>query len=542
VDLCRWEDFNFSKAALCFSRKLTKDHVSVGIGVLVHQIGQAIAQGRPLSLDFRVGKLVMKERKVFRFLFSGEIMQMMEASPRRLGAAWPSVDLASTDEGAPSVGVDQDEEGTRCKRRATPTLRGSIWRRSPKLESSCAKTPKTFCGGHRVQHFVSKMSPESTEDELHSSSPPESPDSDRPPRPCTSDAGQTVPNLSGQRSARPCTSDIVPPRPCTSDAGQTVPNLIGQRSARPCTSDIVPPRPCTSDAGQTVPNLSRQRPRRPHTSDVAPTLKSAKRPCRPTSDVASPRPMLCKRGKQAFQPEPESSPRCNNMKECLDQRMAVHIKELEQRAIRAIGKRQDDKQIREKHEELEERRQRLLRLREHSDFLMKQMEDKEIRRKAEAEAERESVVTASTHSTPRPRKAGLGEHRRDLLTSNEKEDCASQLTEELAQDQLLAGRPRPEVLLGRLKAREELRDCLHAQMEARKTQRQEQERQRLEMEVNILQHESHIMELESHLQKAAKREEQESLKEAWSQECKLRDVHRRIEALEEGRVPKAPLF
>jgi len=74
VDLCRWEDFNFSKAALCFSRKLTKDHVSVGIGVLVHQIGQAIAQGRPLSLDFRVGKLVMKERKVFRFLFSGEIM------------------------------------------------------------------------------------------------------------------------------------------------------------------------------------------------------------------------------------------------------------------------------------------------------------------------------------------------------------------------------------------------------------------------------------------------------------------------------------
>ena len=71
---------------------------------------------------------------------------------------------------------------------------------------------------------------------------------------------------------------------------------------------VRPPRPCTSDAGQTVPNLSRQRPvgtsgpfvwvsicffsffgfsflmletsarpRRPHTSDVAPTLKSAKR-------------------------------------------------------------------------------------------------------------------------------------------------------------------------------------------------------------------------------------------------------------------------
>lgn len=222
--------------------------------------------------------------------------------------------------------------------------------------------------------------------------------------------------------------------------------------------------------------------------------------------------------------------------------MAMHIKELEQRAIRALGKRQDDKKIKEKHEELEERRQRVARLREHSDFLMKQMEDKEIRRKAEAEAERESVVTASTHSTPRPRKAGVSEHRRDLLTSHEKEDCASQLTEELAQDQLLAGRPRPAVLLGRLKAREELRDCLHTQIEVKRKQRQEQERERLEMEVSLLQQESHFMELESSMQKAAKREEQESLKEAWSQECKLRDVHRRIEALEDGRVPKAPLL
>lgn len=221
--------------------------------------------------------------------------------------------------------------------------------------------------------------------------------------------------------------------------------------------------------------------------------------------------------------------------------MAMHIKELEQRAIRALGKRQDEKKMKEKNEELEKRRQRLQRLREHSDFLMKQMEDKEIRRKAEA-AERESVVTASTHSTPRkPRKAGVSEHRRDLLTSLEQEDCASQLTEELAQDQLLAGRPRPAVLLGRLKAREELRDCLHTQIEVRRKQRQEQERERLEMEVSLLQQESHFMEVESSMQKAAKREEQESLKEAWSQECKLRDVHRRIEALEDGRVPTGPM-
>lgn len=405
VDLCRWEDFNFSKAALCFSRKLTKDHVSVGLGVLVYQIGQAIAQGRPLSLDFRVGKLVVKERNVCRFLFSSEMMEMMEASPR-------------------------------------------MTRPSKVMDSS-------------------------------------------------------------------------PPRPVQKG-----------------TSEIEPSRPSTSDASPRVVDCNLQR---PHTSNMTP-ISVAKRPVRPrTSDVTSPRPLLCKRGQQAFHQEPESSPRCNNIKECLDQRMAMHIKELEQRAIRALGKRQDEKKMKEKNEELEKRRQRLQRLREHSDFLMKQMEDKEIRRKAEA-AERESVVTASTHSTPRkPRKAGVSEHRRDLLTSLEQEDCASQLTEELAQDQLLAGRPRPAVLLGRLKAREELRDCLHTQIEVRRKQRQEQERERLEMEVSLLQQESHFMEVESSMQKAAKREEQESLKEAWSQECKLRDVHRRIEALEDGRVPTGPM-
>lgn len=42
---------------------------------------------------------------------SARCFHLLNPLSRRLGAAWPSVDLASTDEGAPSVGVDQDEEG-----------------------------------------------------------------------------------------------------------------------------------------------------------------------------------------------------------------------------------------------------------------------------------------------------------------------------------------------------------------------------------------------------------------------------------------------
>eukprot|EP00913_Durusdinium_trenchii_P023995 g22536.t1 len=173
-----------------------------------------------------------------------------------------------------------------------------------------------------------------------------------------------------------------------------------------------------------------------------------------------------------------------------------------------------------------------------------------LRRRADVEAERESVVTTSSPSTaPALRKAAVTEHRRDLLTSHEKErkrgdesrweeDCASQITEDLAQDQLLAGRPRPAVLLGNVKARQELRDCLHAQIEVKKKQREEQRKERLEFEVSWLEHETLVMAQQSSRQKAAKKEEKESLRQAWSQDCKLKAVHRRIEALEQGKVPQ----
>ncbi|CAE7513752.1 unnamed protein product, partial [Symbiodinium sp. CCMP2456] len=63
ADLAACEDFNYSKAALRFSRKLKKDHVVAGLRVLVIRMGEAMAQGRQMSLDFTIGKLLARERE-----------------------------------------------------------------------------------------------------------------------------------------------------------------------------------------------------------------------------------------------------------------------------------------------------------------------------------------------------------------------------------------------------------------------------------------------------------------------------------------------
>lgn len=66
---CTIEDFNFSKAAIRFSKKLTKDHVSTGLRDLVQQLGEAIGQGRMVSLDFSFGRLTSRDREA-KFEFS----------------------------------------------------------------------------------------------------------------------------------------------------------------------------------------------------------------------------------------------------------------------------------------------------------------------------------------------------------------------------------------------------------------------------------------------------------------------------------------
>ena len=47
-----------------FSTSLTKDEVFTGLRDMIQRIGQVLSQGTPTSLQFHIGKLVAKERKV----------------------------------------------------------------------------------------------------------------------------------------------------------------------------------------------------------------------------------------------------------------------------------------------------------------------------------------------------------------------------------------------------------------------------------------------------------------------------------------------
>ncbi|CAE8681832.1 unnamed protein product, partial [Polarella glacialis] len=56
-DLAPFEELNFAKAALKFSKNLQKDHFLTGYKLIVQQIGVAMAQGRSVSLEFTFGRL-----------------------------------------------------------------------------------------------------------------------------------------------------------------------------------------------------------------------------------------------------------------------------------------------------------------------------------------------------------------------------------------------------------------------------------------------------------------------------------------------------
>lgn len=56
------EEFNFSKAAIRYSQRLTKDNIFMGLRAIVHQIGEAASRGEQVSIDFEIGKLVIGDR------------------------------------------------------------------------------------------------------------------------------------------------------------------------------------------------------------------------------------------------------------------------------------------------------------------------------------------------------------------------------------------------------------------------------------------------------------------------------------------------
>lgn len=51
-ELCPFEDFNFSKAAIKFSNQLSKDQVFTGMKQIVQHLGEVICEGREIVIDF----------------------------------------------------------------------------------------------------------------------------------------------------------------------------------------------------------------------------------------------------------------------------------------------------------------------------------------------------------------------------------------------------------------------------------------------------------------------------------------------------------
>mmetsp|Transcript_90541 Transcript_90541/g.255595 ORF Transcript_90541/g.255595 Transcript_90541/m.255595 type:complete len:529 (+) Transcript_90541:111-1697(+) len=73
AELCPFEDFNFSKAAIKFSQNMQKDQVFSGLRIMTQQIGEWINEGKELDIEFGdVGRFFCKEREP-RFAFSPEV-------------------------------------------------------------------------------------------------------------------------------------------------------------------------------------------------------------------------------------------------------------------------------------------------------------------------------------------------------------------------------------------------------------------------------------------------------------------------------------
>lgn len=72
-DLCPFEDFNFSKAAIKFSQQMTKDQVFTMLKALVQRIGELISEGKEISIAFpEIGKLTCRGDRDPHFHFAQE--------------------------------------------------------------------------------------------------------------------------------------------------------------------------------------------------------------------------------------------------------------------------------------------------------------------------------------------------------------------------------------------------------------------------------------------------------------------------------------
>jgi len=67
------EEFNFSKAAIKYSRSLTKSNLFIGLRTIVHRIGEACTR-HEVRINFEIGQMLCKERSVC-FSFVGDVFR-----------------------------------------------------------------------------------------------------------------------------------------------------------------------------------------------------------------------------------------------------------------------------------------------------------------------------------------------------------------------------------------------------------------------------------------------------------------------------------
>jgi len=82
-ELCPFEDFNFSKAAIKFSNQMTKDQVFSGTKALVQRLAEVVADGRDVQILFGdLGTLVCRGDREPHFTFAPEVYRQegVEAS------------------------------------------------------------------------------------------------------------------------------------------------------------------------------------------------------------------------------------------------------------------------------------------------------------------------------------------------------------------------------------------------------------------------------------------------------------------------------
>ena len=78
------EDINFSKIAIKYSNVLSKDMVQTCLKHLLSEIGNKLASGCTISIDFGFGKLKAKARTV-SFVFGAGGYSMLETASRETG-------------------------------------------------------------------------------------------------------------------------------------------------------------------------------------------------------------------------------------------------------------------------------------------------------------------------------------------------------------------------------------------------------------------------------------------------------------------------